>query len=439
MTRSPSVCVAIPVKNGREYLAEAIESVLAQSGADFSVRVVDNGSDDDSLELARSYARDPRVSADRNAEDIHYYGSLNRVLAETDAEYFVPFAADDVMLPDNLRRKVEALQETGAGFAHSTAVLIDESGSATAVGPDHRGTPHLHAAPEFFRRLVPHNAVSCQSVVARTSALRAIGGFDRRSLFAADWLTWMRLALRSPVVTLGDPLVANRVHARSGTSTYSAAGANGRDIPATLERVFLDEALPAQWREWRDPMVSVAHASAAIMLARAGIRRVSEGWAGYMAMGRALARQPASEQLRAHYEALMVEAGLEPAETPFEAVALAPGTAVDAQALAATVAELGALLDRLAIAVAPEQIDAAMGLLEPVFGDSDLDISVVPTSDHRELIVPGRVTLARWGSELVGESEAAGIPVYPFAIPDPFDGVPDAAGWGTVDAASCLP
>ena len=52
----PSVCVAIPVKNGSAYLAEAIESVLAQTGVDLSVRVIDNQSDDDSLELAQRYA-----------------------------------------------------------------------------------------------------------------------------------------------------------------------------------------------------------------------------------------------------------------------------------------------------------------------------------------------------------------------------------------------
>ena len=55
--RAPSVCVAIPVKNGSAYLAEAIESVLAQTGVDLSVRVLDNGSDDDSL------ARRPHMSA----------------------------------------------------------------------------------------------------------------------------------------------------------------------------------------------------------------------------------------------------------------------------------------------------------------------------------------------------------------------------------------
>ena len=46
------------------------------------------------------------MTAERNPVDVFYYGSLNRILARTQAEYFVPFAADDVMYPGNLARKV---------------------------------------------------------------------------------------------------------------------------------------------------------------------------------------------------------------------------------------------------------------------------------------------------------------------------------------------
>jgi glycosyltransferase involved in cell wall biosynthesis len=438
-SRAPSVCVAIPVKNGSAYLAEAIESVLAQTGVDLSVRVLDNGSDDDSLEIARGYTADPRVTADRNPADIHYYGSLNRVLAESDADYYVPFAADDVMRPDNLRRKVQALEETGAAFASSSATLIDEAGTATGVGPDHVATPPLLAAPEFFRLLVPRNCVSCQSVVARSSALREIGGFDGRSIYASDWLTWLRLALRGPVVTFAEPLVANRIHAHAATTTYGAAGLDARDVPSTLDHVFLDEALPAEWREWRDPMVAAAQVDAAVALSRVGLTRVAGGWAGYLAMGRALARQPRDPRLQANYETLLNAAGLVPPATPYDAVAFAPADAGEAAGLAATADELAPLLGRLIIGVRPNELDATMALLEPHFGATELDVVVVPTADALELIVPGRVVIAGWGSDLVGQAEDAGVPVYPYDIPGPFGGPPDASRWQTVDAERCLP
>ena len=437
--RAPSVCVAIPVKNGSAYLAEAIESVLAQAGVDLSVRVLDNGSDDDSLEIALGYTSDPRLTADRNLADIHYYGSLNRVLAESDADYFVPFAADDVMCRDNLRRKVQALEETGAAFANSSAAQIDDAGTATGIWPNHLATPSLLAAPEFFRLLVPRNFVSCQSVVARSSTLREIGGFDGRSFYAADWLTWLRLSLRGSVVTFAESLIANRVHAQSGTSTYGAIGVDARDVPSTLDHVFLDEALPAEWREWRDPMVAVAHVDAAAALSAGGLTRVARGWAAYLAMGRALARQPRDPRIRADYDTLLNIAGLVPPAAPYDAVAPAPADAGEAATLAATVDELAPLLGRLTIGVDPDELDVVMGLLEPYFGATELDVVVVPTVHPLELILPGRLVIARWGSELVGQAEDAGVPVYPYDIPGPFEGAPDVSRWQTVDLAGCLP
>ena len=295
---------------------------------------------------------------------------MNRALSETGAEWFVAWACDDVMQPGNLARKIAAAEQAGAGFVSSTSDLIDETGAKVGMEPDHAATPAVVAAPEFFARIAPRNAVSCQSVLARVDALRAIGGFDGRSFYAGDWLTWMRLALRWPVATIAEPLIANRVHAQAGTQASNASGLNGRDIPITLDRVFLDEAMPAPWQAWRDPMVAVAHADVAADLSSAGLRRVSDGWAAYMVMGRALARQPQDAGLIGSYLALVQAAGLQRPSLPCEAVAAAPQTEQEAVALGAAAAELGPLLAQLSVAVDPDGLDAVMALLEPVFGAS---------------------------------------------------------------------
>jgi hypothetical protein len=437
--KRPTVCVAIPVKNGRDYLGEAIESVLAQEGVELSVCVLDNRSSDDSLEVARSYTSDPRVTAERNPVDVFYYGSLNRILAQTEAEYFVPFAADDVMYPGNLARKVRALRKAGAGFAHSSGYAIDESGRKGGLAPDHTTTPALVPAPHFFERIAPYNGVSCQSVLARVDALRGIGGFDGRSFYAGDWLTWMRLSLRWAVATIGDPLIGNRVHAQAGTKASNASGLNGRDVPTTLDRVFLDEAMPQAWLARRDRMVAVAHAHAASVSNGAGLTRVTDGWAAYMLMGRGLARLPLEPRLREAYLALVAGAGLCPPQLPAEAIAAAPRSPQDAAALGATVAELGALVSQLVIAVDGDELDDAVALLEPVFAATELEIDVVVTSDPVQLAAPGRLGLAPWGSSLVAAFEHAGMPVHPIAMPDPFLARPDGERWETVDASACLP
>jgi hypothetical protein len=435
-----AICVAIPVRNGSEFLPEAIDSILAQEGVDLEVRIRDNGSTDDSVAIAERYAAaDPRVSVAVNEENVFYYGSLNRIIAETEAELFVPFAHDDVMLPGNLAKKVDALQRTGAAFAHSAALHIDEHGVVSGRSPDISFVAEVLDPPGLFPHIAPYNRVWPQTVLARTDALRSVGGFDARSLYAGDWLTWMRLALRERIVTLQEPLVQYRVHSGSGHLESNAAGFNGRDLPATLDLVFSDPAMPEQLRAQRDVMVAAQAVSAATVLHGDGIRRVTGGrWAGYMIAGRALARQPNDAGVRALYERFALESGLAAPHIPFEAVAPAPESAAEAAALAATVREIGQLLGSLAIAVAPARVDEAIPLLEPAFGDTDLLVDVIPADDVGELFAPGRLVLARWGSDLVAQAEEAGMPVYPYAMPDPFAQPPDLATWQALDVAACL-
>lgn len=436
---TPTICVALPVYNGSDFMGEAIESILAQEGVDLAIRIRDNGSTDDSVQIAERYAaEDPRVSVAVNEENVFYFGSLNRALADTDADLYVPFAHDDVMQPGNLAAKVDALQRHDAAWAHSRAFHIDEHGTVNGYSPDIADIPEVLDPPGLFGKIAPHNRVWPQSVLARTDILRAVGGFDARSLYAGDWLTWLRLSLRHRVVTLQEPLIAYRVHSESGHLQSNRSGYNGRDVPATLDHVFRDPAMPADLAQLRDPMVAEIAAATAYNLHRDGIRRVSDGWAAYMTVGKALARRPDDSGLRGLYYSMVGESGLTAPGIPFDGITTAPADAADAAALAAAVDELGPLLERLAIAVPPDRVDDAMALLEPHFGETVLDVSVIPTDDARELYRPGRLVIARWGSGDVTHAEDAGLPVHPYAMPDPFGRPPDPGKWETVDLGANL-
>jgi glycosyltransferase involved in cell wall biosynthesis len=147
------ICVAISVRDGEAFLAEAIESVLAQTHRDLELRIYDNLSSDGSAAIVEGYLDDPRVAFTVNDFDLGYYGSLNRALAETTAPLFVPFAADDVMEPENLAAKLAVIERTGAGFAHSPVLLIDPAGAVLGDLGRIAQPVECFAAPEFFR---PH-------------------------------------------------------------------------------------------------------------------------------------------------------------------------------------------------------------------------------------------------------------------------------------------
>lgn len=96
----PQVSVCMPMYNASKYLRECIDSVLAQTFKDFELLIVDDGSDDDSVEIVKSY-HDDRIRLIENTHD--YIGSLNMLLDEARGKYIARMDADDIMLSERLQ------------------------------------------------------------------------------------------------------------------------------------------------------------------------------------------------------------------------------------------------------------------------------------------------------------------------------------------------
>ena len=95
--------ILLPVKNGKDFLAESIDSVLAQTVQDWRLLVLDHGSTDGSREMAEAYhARDPRVEVHSFPEAHGLSGLLNCGLAIADCEFVMRHDADDICYPDRL-------------------------------------------------------------------------------------------------------------------------------------------------------------------------------------------------------------------------------------------------------------------------------------------------------------------------------------------------
>ncbi|HET6848293.1 MAG TPA: glycosyltransferase [Gaiellales bacterium] len=421
MTR---VCVAISVRNGEAFLAEAIESVLSQSHGDLELRVYDNGSADRSAAIVHEYLTDRRVSYTANARDIGYYGSLNRALAETRAPLFVPFAADDVMEPANLQLKVAALRRTGAAFAHSPVHLLDEAGGIIGELGRQQAPRELYPAPEFFRLCAPVNCITCPAVVVGTAELRSIGGFDGRLPYCADWYAWMRLALRHGVAYVDRHLVGWRQHADSGTTDSLRSAVYATEDPAALASALDDPALPAGWEPLRAPMLAACLARMATHLERDGHRRAAAGGhAGYALAGRALCLAPTNQEIRGLFTGQVARAGLTVPALPFDAVAL-PACEPEEVAAAIDHARLldgAGLLAGFALGTRPSQVEQMVALVEPLLAAGpELGIDLVPSDDASELWVPGSVALAPFGSPQAADAEARGVPALLHSMPEPF-------------------
>ena len=92
--------VIIPNLNGAGWLRDSIESVWAQTEQDFELIVIDNGSKDESLEIARSYRGRDRYTLIENAENTGFSHAVNQGIAIAKGEYAVLFNNDAFAEPD---------------------------------------------------------------------------------------------------------------------------------------------------------------------------------------------------------------------------------------------------------------------------------------------------------------------------------------------------
>jgi glycosyltransferase involved in cell wall biosynthesis len=111
----PLISVVTPFYNTASYLAQCIESVLAQSYSNFEYILVDNCSSDGSSEIADSYVRrDPRVRLIRRSELLSQVQNYNRALAEIskDSEYCKIVQADDYIFPQCLHLMMQSFEQS---------------------------------------------------------------------------------------------------------------------------------------------------------------------------------------------------------------------------------------------------------------------------------------------------------------------------------------
>ena len=189
----PVVSVVVPAYNAAKYLAAAIESVLGQTRQDFEILVVDDGSKDETLEIARRYAeaQPERVRVCRHPGGANRGVAATRNLAIAQARgRFVAFLdADDTWLPRKLELQVELMEERPwLGVTYTDATIIRE-------GDGHKFLPGVETlgnepAPDALDNLIGIVTIQINyifsTVMVRTELIRAVGGFLEHLPFQSE-------------------------------------------------------------------------------------------------------------------------------------------------------------------------------------------------------------------------------------------------------------
>ena len=167
-SKRPLVSVIIPVYKAREFVEEAIRSVLAQTITDLELLVIDDCSPDDSFEIVQSLAQeDSRIRPLRNERNMGVAKTRNRGLELSQGKYVAFLDSDDIWYPSKLEAQIDLLEQTGAGLCYCSYRIVNAKG--VPVKPDYLVPPQVD-----LNGILMENCVLCSSMVIPGEVVRRI-------------------------------------------------------------------------------------------------------------------------------------------------------------------------------------------------------------------------------------------------------------------------
>ena len=230
-----TVDIGLPTRGEAPYIAESIDSILAQSHQAWHLLISENGPGGGEVEeRVRPYLADSRIEYSATGRDVGSAKNHTRVIQSGSSPHVAILHDDDSWDPGFLARRVEFLEgHPECGLVFSANREIDERSRETGRSRQVLAEG-VHPPEQLVPLLLRHNMIGMPTVLVRRSAYDAVGpAFDEETLFF-DYQMWLRLALRFPVGYLAVWDAAYRVHSQQVTMT---AWRRGRQHLRLLDQI----------------------------------------------------------------------------------------------------------------------------------------------------------------------------------------------------------
>ena len=209
MTAAPVVSIGVPVYNAANFLARALESLLAQTYPHLEIIICDNASTDGTAAIGREFAeRDSRVRYVRNDTNIGANPNFLKALDLASGKYFTWTAADDLRPRHAIEACVRALEASPEAVMAHGPIELDLPRENRTAWIDNRvemagDRPSLRV--RNFTRDIKHNA--CMFGLHRRDALSAVRGGYR---VGWDYLVCLQMSQLGPIVWVPSPILVYR-------------------------------------------------------------------------------------------------------------------------------------------------------------------------------------------------------------------------------------
>ncbi len=218
----PKVSVIMPVYNAGAYLKESIESILRQTFSDFEFLILDDGSTDASLQIAERF-KDQRIKILKNGSNKGLVFTLNRGLDSAGGAYIARMDADDISLPERLRRQVEFMDAHADIGVLGTWIETIEAGKKYINR--YPTDPEEVRAGLLFSASMTHPSVIIRKSVVDEFHLR----YDPAARHCEDYALWVELSRHTKLANIPEVLFRYRLYPESVSRTYGTEQRSGSE------------------------------------------------------------------------------------------------------------------------------------------------------------------------------------------------------------------
>lgn len=216
-SEKPLVSIVMPVYNAGAFLVEAIESILKQTYQNYELIIVDDQSTDDSWEIIKTYQnlypnriKTVQLAINTNAAG---NGAVNAVYKDLKGKYIARMDADDISLPDRIKKQVLFMERhKNVILLGSQGIIINEYGEETGQKIFPTRSKEIYKDFFIFHPILHPSVMIRKSMVPQKNYL-----YENKYGINDDYYTFFRLLQYGQFHNLKEPLLKYRLH-RNNTS-----------------------------------------------------------------------------------------------------------------------------------------------------------------------------------------------------------------------------
>lgn len=208
---SPKVSVCIASYNHARYLREMLDSVLAQTFRDFEIVVVDDGSQDNSLDILKEYSKkfdNIKIFTHEKHANKGISITTNLAIKKSRGDFVSFVGSDDVLYPEALEYQIKEIEKrSGLAFVYGKCRCINQNGEILdkSLGENFKDV----SSPII--EIITGNGIPAVTVMTRKDCLESVGLYDKDLVFG-DWHLWVKLLAHYDAAFIDHFICKYRIH-----------------------------------------------------------------------------------------------------------------------------------------------------------------------------------------------------------------------------------